>query len=58
MAYYVHLIPQTTQLIQETLKITLPNAENAIINDLRQAVLAQLAKGNDGNKEYKLLALT
>lgn len=35
---YVHLIPQTSPLISETLKVALP-ADTAIFNDLRLRVL-------------------
>jgi hypothetical protein len=55
LTFYVHLIPQTTQNITETLKIVLP--EGALVNDLRLAILEQLSKSNDGNKEYQVQAI-
>lgn len=48
LTFYVHLIPQTTKEIQETIKVVLP--EGALVNDLRLAILEQLNKANDGNK--------
>jgi hypothetical protein len=53
---YVHLIPQTTQLLSETLRVNLPQKEPSI-NDLRLKILEQLEKGNDGNKVYKIKAI-
>ena len=54
---YVHLIPQTTQLLSETMKLNLPQKE-PIINDLRLKILEQLDKNNDGNKVYHVKGLT
>lgn len=50
MHYYVHLVPQTTSLVQETVKLSMP--EEGTVNDLRLAILEHLNKHNDGNKEY------
>jgi hypothetical protein len=55
LTFYVHLIPHTTSTLTETLKIILP--EGALVNDLRLAVLEQLEKANDGNKEYRIQAI-
>ena len=54
---YVHLIPQTTQLLSETIKLNLPQKE-PLINDLRLKILDQLEKNNDGNKVYQVKGLT
>jgi len=54
---YVHLIPQTTQLLSETLCLTLPQKE-PIINDLRVKILEHLEKNNDGNKIYQVKGIT
>ncbi len=54
---YVHLIPQTTQLLSETIKLNRPQKE-PIINDLRLKILEQLDKNNDGNKVYQVKGLT
>ncbi|TNV84438.1 hypothetical protein FGO68_gene16351 [Halteria grandinella] len=56
LTFFVHLIPHTTLQIQETLKVVLP--EGALVNDLRLAILEQLHKANDGNKEYRVQAIT
>lgn len=39
---YVHLIPQTSSLISETLKVSIK--EDSLVNDLRLKVLDQLKK--------------
>ena len=44
VSLYVHLIPQTTSLIQETLKLSVP--AEALINDLRLLILDRLNKSN------------
>jgi hypothetical protein len=54
---YVHLIPQTTQLLSETIKLNLPQKE-PVINDLRLKILEHLEKNNDGNKVYHVRAIT
>ena len=54
---YVHLIPQTTQLLSESLKLVLPQRE-PVINDLRLKILEQLDKGNDGNKIYHIQGIS
>ena len=41
---YVHLIPQTTELISETLKLSI--SESSLINELRLSILAHLEKQN------------
>ena len=56
-AYYVHLIPQTTQLLSETIKLTLPQ-KDPVINDLRLKILDQLEKNNDGNRIYQIRGIT
>jgi hypothetical protein len=56
ISLYVHLIPQTTALISETLKLSLK--DKASINDLRLAILEKLQKTNDGNKVYTIKMLT
>jgi hypothetical protein len=53
---YVHLIPQTTSLISETVRLTF--SDTSIINDLRLLIAQQLAKQNDGNKIYQIKAIT
>eukprot|EP00347_Sterkiella_histriomuscorum_P013055 403366189 len=55
LVLYVHLIPQTTQLIQQTIKVKLD--ENSVVADLRRAVSEQLDKHNDGNKIYTVRAI-
>jgi len=55
MHYYVHLVPQTTSLVQETVKLSV--SEEGTVNDLRLAILEHLNKHNDGNKEYAVRAL-
>ena len=56
-SFYVHLIPQTTQLLSETLKLNLPQREPCI-NDLRLKILEHLEKNNDGNKIYQVTGIT
>lgn len=51
MNVYVHLIPQTTSLISETIKFS-SVSEDSLVNDLRLKVVEQLNKQNDGNKIY------
>ena len=41
---YVHLVPQTTSLIEETIKLTMP--ESSLVNDLRLRILEHLQKSN------------
>jgi hypothetical protein len=55
MHYYVHLVPQTTSLVQETVRLSV--GEEATVNNLRLAVLEHLNRHNDGNKEYAVKAL-